>query len=282
MIKFSPTNHTYQSLDPLDQIDWIGVTSFVGAFKPFFNAEYSAEKATKNPRSKWHGIPPNEIQQIWRREGDRSLELGTWYHSKEEDKITAHDIYEEDGNTLAVIKPSIIDNIKYAPSQVLKEGYIYPEHLIYLHSQGICGQTDRVEVIDSKVNIRDYKTSKTIKTEGFTSWEGISQKMLDPISHLDDCNIVHYSLQLSIYLYMILKHNPSLEPGILTLDHILFEQEGEDEYGYPIYKTQGEDYIIKDINQYKIPYLKTEVISMLMHLKDNRELVKARIKLNKS
>jgi len=282
MIKFSQDNHQYESIDPQNAVDWIGITSFVGTFKQPFNAEYTSEKVAKNTRSKWYGKAPSEIREIWNREGKRSLELGNWFHSKEEVDILSNDTYKVEGQELIVIRPLVDDDAKYAPDQLLKEGHIYPEHFVYLQSSGICGQSDRVEVLNTKVNVRDYKTSKVIKTEGFTTWEGITQRMTDPISHLDDCHIVHYSLQLSLYLYMILKHNPQLTPGILMLDHIIFEQDGEDEYGYPLYKKENGNYIIKDINQYKIPYLKTEVISMLTYLKDNRELVKARIKLNKN
>ena len=51
------------------------------------------------------------------------------------------------------------------------------------------------------------KTNKEIKEKGFTNWEGITSKMYKPVSHLDDCNLKHYNLQLSLYAYIIKKHN---------------------------------------------------------------------------
>lgn len=276
MIKFHPENHEYISVDQ-DQIDWIGVSSFIHAFQPGFNPVSGSVKASRNPKSKWFGMDPDLIQKIWKNESNRSLSMGSWYHNIQEDKITADDTYQG----FRVIKPILKENIKYAPNQRLEEGNIYPEHMVYLQSLGLCGQSDRVEVKDFKVSVRDYKTSKVIKQEGFRSWEGVTQRMLDPISHLDDCNMVHYTLQMSLYLYIILKHNPQLSPGTLTLDHIIFEQESEDKYGYPIYKTDDQDnFIIKEVKPYIIPYLKTEVISLLNYLKDNREEVKSRISKN--
>jgi len=149
--------------------------------------------------------------------------------------------------------------------------------MVYLKSAGICGQSDLVEVVNNKVNIIDYKTNKEIKTESFKDWEGISKKMLNPIAHLDDCNFVHYSLQLSIYMYIILKHNPKLQPGKMFLHHIVFEEEGKDKYGNPItkYSEQG-DPIVKEVTPIEVPYLKDEVISIVNWLHDNRN------KLNKN
>jgi hypothetical protein len=271
MIKFSQLNHEYTSIDSDHPIDWIGVTTLISYFEPGFDPEKMALKASKNKKSKWYGLTPEEIKLAWKNESKRSLDAGNWFHNKTEGEITSSDTF----NGLSVIKPKVIAGDKFAPDQVLENNTIYPEHLAYLKVEGICGQTDRVDVTNHKVNIEDHKTSKIIKTEGFRSWEGLTQRMSAPLEHLDDCNLVHYSLQISMYLYMILRHNPQFLPGSLTLNHVLFELESEDQYGYPIYrKDSNGDYIVKDINHYKIPYLKSEVISILNHLKENREQVK--------
>ena len=163
---------------------------------------------------------------------------------------------------------------KVASSQKLIPG-IYPEHMVYLKSAGICGQSDLVEVANDEVHITDYKTNKEIKTESFKNWEGVSQKMSFPLTHLDDCNYNHYALQLSIYMYMILKHNPTLRPGSLTLHHIIFEEEEEkDEYGYPVTKKNDQgDPIIKEIVPYHLTYMKDEVIAIMKWYKDNAHKV---------
>ena len=177
---------------------------------------------------------------------------------------------EREGVTVPVISPSgEHEGIRFAPSQKLDPG-VYPEHMVYLKSTGICGQSDLVEVVNGKVNIIDYKTNKEIKTEAFTNWEGITEKMLDPISHLDDCNFNHYALQLSIYMYIILKHNPKLKPGRIFIHHIAFEQEGEDQYGYPVAaKDSDGNPIVKTVLPIVIPYLVDEVISILHYIKDH-------------
>lgn len=283
MIRFIQDSHQYISVEPSQSVDWIGISHLVHAFTPPFDPVPASIKCSRNPRSKWYGIDPIEIRAAWEGESNRSLIAGTWYHNKEEDRITASPTYKDNGTTLNVSKPVIINGEKHAPVQTLQEGFIYPEHLAYLQSEGICGQTDKVQVTNQRVSIEDYKTYKIVKEEGFRNWEGITQRMLDPISHLDDCNLVHASLQMSLYLYMILKHNPLLKPGTLTLRHIIFEQESQDKYGYPIYKTDDRgDFIIKEIKPYNIPYLKVEVISILSYLKENRELIKSKINVGKN
>ena len=129
---------------------------------------------------------------------------------------------------------------------------------------GLCGQSDLVEVVNGKVNITDYKTNKEIKTASFVNWEGISQKMEPPVAHLDDCNFNHYALQLSLYMYIILKHNPKLKPGTLTLHHIIFEEAGRDKFDNPItaLDTNG-DPIVLDVVQYDVPYLKAEIVELI-------------------
>jgi len=176
---------------------------------------------------------------------------------------------QREGVTIPVIKPIYIDNAKHAPVQRLTEG-IYPEHLTYLKSAAVCGQADRIEVVKNHVHVIDYKTNKEIKKKSFVNWEGISQKMLGPCKHLDDCNFNHYALQLSIYMYIILKHNPHYLPGKLVIHHIIFEKESEDEFGYPILKkNEAGENIVKEVIPYDVPYLKEEVINMLNYIKEN-------------
>jgi len=159
---------------------------------------------------------------------------------------------------------------KVAPVQKIGEG-IYPEHLVYLKSLGICGQADLVEVVNGYINITDYKTNKEIKSKGFTNWEGITSKMFKPVNHLDDCNLNHYNLQLSIYAYIIKKHNPKLKIGKLVIQHVKFKKVGEDKNGYPINEHVNGEPVIEEIKIYELPYLKDEVTSIMMWLKDNQQ-----------
>jgi ATP-dependent exoDNAse (exonuclease V) beta subunit len=272
---FKPEHHEYISNDG-DQIDWISVTSFIGQFKKPFNADAQALKSSKNKKSKWYGLSPEEIKQAWKIEGKRATDLGTWYHNQREDDLCELTTIKKEGVTIPVVKPVITDGVKIAPDQKLQDG-LYPEHMVYLKSAGLCGQSDVVAVFNGMVNIIDYKTNKEIKDKGFSTWEGITEKMLSPVGHLDDCNLNHYNLQLSLYMYIILKHNPKLKAGKLIIHHIVFDEVGRDKFDNPItaLDTNG-DPIVKEIKKYELPYLKDEVISLMNWLKVNRSSIQTK------
>lgn len=273
-IVFNAKDHSYKSNDG-SEINWISVTTLVSHFKIPFDAKKVATKVSKNKKSKWFGIPEKEILAIWDMESNRAMTLGTYYHNQREADLCSFASIERDGVTVPIFPPlEILNNVKQAPSQKLDSG-IYPEHMVYLKSAGICGQSDLVEVVNGKVNIIDYKSNKEIKTEAFKDWEGKTERLLAPLDHLDNCNFNHYALQLSIYMYIILKHNPKLQPGKMFIHHVLFELEGTDEYGYPIIKyTEDGDPIVRDVIQMDVPYLKDEVLSIIHYLHDNRDKIK--------
>jgi hypothetical protein len=271
-IQFTASDHKYQSINQSENIEWISVTTIIGLLKKPFDKDTTALKSSKNKRSKWYGLTPKEIIAIWDQSNAVAIDLGTWYHNQRETDMVSHDTIGRLGRDISIVKPIEQDGVKLAPDQNLVEG-IYPEHMVYLKSAGICGQADRVEVIGDTIDLYDYKTNKEIKLNAYTNWEGVTEKMLLPINHLDDCNYTHYSLQLSIYMYIMLKHNPNLKPGKIMLEHIIFKKEGEDKYGNPIYaKDQDGNFIVDKIVPYTLPYLKKEVIGIIKYLQNNPDV----------
>ena len=269
-IIFNAEEHSYKSLNPEENINWVSVTTVVSSLKQPFDAKAVAQKVTKKKNSKWYGLDPIIVQQIWTNEADRSTTDGTWYHNQREDDLCSFASIEREGVTVPVFKPSGENaGMRTAPLQKLDPG-VYPEHMVYLKSAGLCGQSDLVEVVNGKVNIIDYKTNKEIKMKGFTNWEGITEKMLLPVNSLDDCHFNHYALQLSIYMYIILKHNPKLKPGKIFIHHVKFEIEREDNWGYPIgKKDESGNPIVKEVIVIPIPYLVDEVQAVIHYMKDN-------------
>ena len=160
---FKEDGHIYQSLDEnleKDKINWTSVTTFISKFKPEFNQKAIAKKSSKNKRSKWFGLKPEEVIDIWKKETERAIGLGNWYHNQRESDMLDFKTIEREGVEVPIIKPIVDQNgIKIAPEQKLKDG-VYPEHFAYLKSACICGQADLVEVVNGKVNITDYKTNK--------------------------------------------------------------------------------------------------------------------------
>tara|TARA_Y100000389_G_scaffold205009_1_gene261917 strand:- start:6390 stop:7199 length:810 start_codon:yes stop_codon:yes gene_type:complete len=266
-IIFKEEGHTYESNDQ-DKIDWISVTSLINMFKEPFDGKTQAKKSSKNKRSKWYGMTSREILDAWENEKNRAIKLGNWYHNQREADILDFKTIERDGIEIPIVKPLVKENgVKLAPEQKLFDG-VYPEHLVYLKSAKLCGQADVVEIVNGVININDYKTNKEIKEKGYTNWEGISKKLYKPVSHLDDCHLNHYSLQLSIYAYIIKKHNPKLKVGKLTIQHVKFKQIGTDKNGYPINEHINGEPILEEIKMYDLPYLKNEVVNIINWLKN--------------
>ena len=269
---FREEDHSYTSIDEnleKDNITWTSVTTLVGKFKPKFDSKAQSKKSVKNKKSKWFGLTPEEVRDIWENETKRAIKLGNWYHNQREEGILDFKTIEREGVEVPIIRPIMDANgIKIAPEQKMEPG-VYPEHFAYLKSAAICGQADLVTVVNNKINIIDYKTNKEIKEKGFTNWEGITSKMFKPVNHLDDCNLNHYSLQLSLYAYIIKKHNPTLKVGGLALQHVKFKIAGMDKNGYPISELTNGEPVIDDVKIYELPYLKDEVRSIIMWLKDN-------------
>jgi NADPH-dependent 7-cyano-7-deazaguanine reductase QueF-like protein len=58
---------------------------------------------------------------------------------------------------------------------------------------------------------------------------------------------------------------------VLEIEHVIFEYDGEDEWGYPIIKLneKGEP-IVADVKLYPVTYRKTEVKNMFAWLRENR------------
>ena len=273
MIKFSATQHQYTSIVP-DDINWLSVTAVVSSLKqPFDKVAVATKCSTRKPGrypNKWYGVPPEEILAIWDREGKRSIDTGHWYHDKVEQQILSQP--SPDG--LPVYRSQITGDTKIAPEQRLTDG-IYPEHLVYLPSAGICGQSDIVKVQNNLVHITDHKTSKEIKTKGFTNWEGITTMMLKPVQHLQDCEFNHYTIQLSLYMYCILRHNPLLSPGPMIINHVKLKESGKDKWGYPIHELVNNEPIVESITPITIPYLHNEAQAVINWIKEskNRQLI---------
>ena len=74
MIYFHEDTHSYYSADP--SFKWTSVTGIIKLYKEDFDAIAISEKVSKNPKSKWYGKTPEQIRDIWTKEGNRATDLG--------------------------------------------------------------------------------------------------------------------------------------------------------------------------------------------------------------
>lgn len=135
-----------------------------------------------------------------------------------------------------------------------KQG-VYPELLLSRVSDDgklrIAGQADLVIIDGKDVFVLDYKTGKSIDQKSFYDKKikrAVTLKY--PLNNIQDCNFMHYSLQLSTYAWMIQKLNPEFNIKLLMLIH--YDHDG-------------------NVTNYECDYLKTDVERMLSFYKKQLE-----------
>lgn len=134
------------------------------------------------------------------------------------------------------------------------ENGVYPEYLISRTSKDgilrIAGQIDLLVKNGNHIVICDWKTNKEIKKHsGYDTKSKTNVKMKYPLNTIEDCNLYHYTLQLSTYAWMVQKLNPEFIIDDLVMVH---------------FDHQGNQTI------YHLDYLKKEVEMMLAYYKKMR------------
>lgn len=262
-IKFIESSHKYLTEE---EEELISVSKFTERFKPKVDwdkvAANVAIKLSKggNPSTK------QDVLDKWKKKGNITREVGILFHKIQEqslpEKLELYGSVCTKQNTCAYEgehKSSI-------PIHDLENNTVYPELMIYDLTHMICGQSDKVIVVDNKIHIWDYKTDAEISFNSFSNKWVKPKKLLPPLSHLDDCNGNIYSIKMSLYMYMLWKANKGrFKPGDLVIEHVTLKR---DEDKNPILEN-GLPVILK-IEQILLPYRKEEVVAMLKTLKPTK------------
>lgn len=128
---------------------------------------------------------------------------------------------------------------------------VYPEFLLAVESKDkllrVSGQIDLLIKDGNDIRIIDWKSNSEIKKESYYNRATKTRQMMKyPLNNLQDCTLVHYQLQLSLYAYMLQVLHPEFNIKGLKLIHIDREQKE---------------------TEYELPYLKDDVERMLKHYK---------------
>ena len=136
-----------------------------------------------------------------------------------------------------------------------KERSVYPEILLsysvdeYLK---VCGQADLIIKDGNDIWIYDYKTNSSINKQSF--YDKNTKKrdsLMFPLNNIQNSNYWIYSLQLSLYMYMIQQLHPSFKCKKLALIHI------DRDYNQTEYEC---DYLKEDVARMLLDYRKKEKI----------------------
>ena len=207
-IKYYDEPHKYY----MGETPMTSATQFIGKFKPQFDSEYWAQKKADE-----RGIEKEEILKEWKYKSDFACEKGTLFHEYAENYLNnkifpypLEKVVKLLGNN-DVQEP--YDKIVKHFDEFYKDSFdkllpIKSEIIVGDEELGICGMVDQLfwNKKTKELQIWDWKTNKEIKRKN--RW----QKFKAPISNLDVCEMNTYSLQLSLYKYIIEK-NTNLKLG---------------------------------------------------------------------
>ena len=216
-------NHIY-SLKNKD-IDFTSVTTFIGSFCDEFDPPKVANKLIKNNIRYMH-YTPEELIREWKAAGD----YGTLVHEELENYINFKTPMNE-------IKS--INGAEWLDNYVIKSEFeIYSEVVVYSEELRLAGTIDLLlfDKNTGKYNILDWKTSKRISMTPYKKKKGTHSLT----ANINDCNFNHYSLQLSLYRY-ILETYYNIEVSEHLIIHLMEN----------------------DTKAYHTSYMKNEIISLI-------------------
>lgn len=277
---FNDEFHAYFDADNPDN-RYISVTTLIHSFtQPFDKNFWSAYKALERLLSKdsWtiekksllntkrfdksileaYDISENDFNKVqqdildsWDEENRKSCERGTKIHAELENSFYTNP------KDISLQKFGIGGKFecKKDYSDLDLEYGVYPEYLIYRVSPDnilrLAGQVDLIVKSGNEIIIGDWKTNKKIDLKGgFNTQTRSTAKMKYPLNNLEDCNFMHYTLQLSTYAWMLQKLNPDFVIKDLILVH--FDHSGNQ----TIYHC---DYLKSDVER-MLAYYKKQII----------------------
>ena len=185
----------------------ISTTGLIGQYENHFDSETISEQVANK-----RGVSQQEILEEWRIENLHSTIKGSMIHEFAQSLWEGKEYKFDYSNIPSEID---IDRLKNDISLLIPQAInFYNDYKdmyeligceIYLGDEDFdeCGATDQIlyNKYTGGIAIIDYKTNKEIKRESYKH-----QKMLIPLQQYDDCNYIHYSIQLSGYKYKFEKN----------------------------------------------------------------------------
>lgn len=250
-VSYDDSTHRYYVGDQV----YTSATQLIERFKTPFDADKMSDWMVYR-----YGNTKQYWLDKWKQENSSSLVRGSNIHDRNERRLISKG-YD--------LLPYPVPVQEFTPGIMydLPDG-VYPEMKLWRHDCRIAGRmdkgilrTDEYRISDALLygtgllgkecrflDIDDYKTNKKIRTESFKGPDGYKM-MTGPIAHLMDCELTHYTLQLSIYQYMGEYHG--FVPG---RRRIIW-------YPHPIPGVMRCGPQVKEL-----PYLRNEVVAMVKTL----------------
>ena len=213
-IMFEESSHSYTDSE---FTKYTSATTWVQNFVPQVDWDLMAERVARK-----QGKTKQEIIDLWDYKKNYACDLGTEIHSVMENLwqkknytlnnklVEKYPEIEEDFRNRRILSIDLYGKLKNAYAPVATELIVYDKEL------KLCGTLDflGLRLKDNTYTIMDWKTSKKIEKEN-----KFGKIMKQPFADYDNCNFVEYSLQLSLYKY-ILEKNTSIKINELLVFQI--------------------------------------------------------------
>lgn len=238
--------------DKKDLFTYISVTTIIGLYEQEFDRQfwlqYKAFQKLCNPSkdiltnlreiavfdrkvlsAKYPLLLTNKFDEIvsqidseWKDTNKEACDKGTDIHAGFENRFDERGWYKLSWYGFDRDKKFLYIPNNYKFSQNIMRQVI-PEMLISMKTDSgvrIAGQIDLPIKDGRDIHIYDYKSNKALKFESYKKPSGKYTMMKEPLSHLMDCNMSHYQLQLSLYQYMLRRKYNWLKPNNLVVIHV--------------------------------------------------------------
>ena len=201
LLTLDETTHTYTLKD--SNIEFNSVTEFISTFFQPFNEMEIAKKLIKHPKYQKKNV--SDILEDWEQRRNR----GTIVHKEIEDFIT------QMSNNDSIIMPEGLDLKSKQGIEFLKTSYykqpekkknnlIFSEVKVFSEKLKLAGTIDLLIYNKEKneISLIDWKTNQNIKKKDKAYKYG---RQGTPAQKIYDCNFEKYTLQLSMYRYILEK-----------------------------------------------------------------------------
>lgn len=195
-IRFNAEDHSY----------WIGdtrlesVTTLIKSLsRPFDRDAVSKHSAAKA------NVSQEQILAEWDKKSQESLDRGTMVHSYVDDIFSGqHDLILSEMN-VKIPEMQAFDGAWAVFRSRLNARLVRKEFIVGSAELGVAGRVDVMLAVDLECVktkcLFDWKTGKFQRSNRFSN-------LLPPFDDQDDCELVKYSLQLSLYRLLLEKSEP--------------------------------------------------------------------------
>jgi ATP-dependent exoDNAse (exonuclease V) beta subunit len=164
--------------------------------------EFDSVKIAKR-KAKKDGVTEQSLLDLWQKIGDEASAFGNLVHLMAETIVRSKSFAAADDLAQTDKAKLYLEAVKASIAQILRNyEIIEPEQIVFSMKYKVAGTMDLLlrHRKTGKYLIADYKTSKEIKT---SSYQG--QRGYGPCARLENCNFIHYSLQLEIYKRILIE-----------------------------------------------------------------------------